>query len=179
MYHIKNKKILLLISAALIIVLSLFIMEQSQMINLFSSSQDSPHAQSGPTEDEKKLTNQADAEAKQNLIEKGGQSPSPPTTQPASSTNTALELSAQQEDNEKVTIFTKLINFYSGTCELTVTNGAKTHTQNARIYYQSEFSSCAGFSVPVNELGMGNWSIQLNVIANGNTMTKKIQFEVK
>ncbi len=102
--------------------------------------------------------------------------PAPAPSAPASKN---IELTARQEANSTVTVFTKLLNYSEGSCQLQVVNGTKTATQNAAIVYQREFSSCAGFSVPIDPLGKGTWTIRLTTNSAGTSDTKIIALEIK
>ncbi|HSX27602.1 MAG TPA: hypothetical protein VLG25_02370 [Patescibacteria group bacterium] len=113
-----------------------------------------------------------DAEKKKQAVE----NPPTPNNQNNSS---SIVLSARQESNGTVTVFTKLYNVSSGTCSLLVTNGYKQTTQTAEIIYQPEYSTCAGFSVPISKLGAGNWTIKLTVTHSDQTKTNSINYEVK
>lgn len=104
---------------------------------------------------------------KQELVDPGSGKPDESTSNnstphPASS----IDLSAKQEANNSVTVFSKLFNIGSGTCNLTVVNGNNSASQQAEVIYQSEFSTCAGFSIPIAGLGSGTWTITLSVSGN-------------
>lgn len=101
----------------------------------------------------------------------GQQQPQPaPTSQ-------QIELRAETA-GQAVTIHTKLAHASSGTCSLRIRNGEREQQQTAAIIYQPEFSSCAGFSVPVSPLGQGQWQIELTVTTDGATLTKTITHKV-
>lgn len=121
---------------------------------------------------------EAEADAKKQLIEsgdnKGEQSGGQGGSSDSNDSTMITGLSARQETNGTVTIFTKLDSETSGKCQLTVQNGAKTVTKSADIIYQPEFSTCAGFSLPISGIGYGNWTISL--AAGGST--KQISYEV-
>ena len=96
--------------------------------------------------------------------------------QPAS-TSQQIELRAETA-GQAVTVYTKLAHASSGTCSLRIRNGEHEQQQTAAIIYQPEFSSCAGFSVPVAPLGQGQWQIELTVTTDGATLTKTITHKV-
>ncbi len=129
----------------------------------------------GPTAEQKQQDAQVNADAKKQVIDKAADSNAPSTTPPT----TSIELTAKQESNNTVTVFTKLPGYSDGSCQLTTTNGASTNSQTANVIYQPEYSSCAGFSVPISALGKGTWTIKLSVTSNGTTESKTISFEVK
>jgi len=88
-----------------------------------------------------------------------------------------LTLSAS-ESNHEVTVTTKLFNYSDGTCSLTVNNGSKTTSRTAPVIYQAQFSTCAGFTIPVSALDAGTWSFSLSVTSGGITTTKTITANV-
>lgn len=90
-----------------------------------------------------------------------------------------ITLTATQSSSSAVTVSTKLVGYSDGACSLTVKNGSKSTSLSARIIYAPDFSTCAGFNVPINDLGSGNWSITLSVTSKGNTQTKTTSLEVK
>lgn len=125
----------------------------------------------GPTPEERQREADFNATTKKEFIEsrdKTGPAPEPK----------AIDLSAKQESNNNVTVFTKLTSYSNGSCQLTVTNGSKSHSQTAAVIYQPEFSSCAGFSVPIDAVGKGTWTIQLTATSGGTSETKTISQEV-
>ena len=131
---------------------------------------------------ENKLNNEKKAQTATNPSSSAGDksSPdnnsSPPYTPPASSNN--ITLSASKTSANSVTVYTKLYGYSDGTCTLDISNGAQKTTQAAPVIFQSQYSTCAGFSVPVNPLGSGTWTITLSVLSGGNTVTKSITYEV-
>jgi hypothetical protein len=167
---IKNftKQGLLVLAAILLIGGSLF-----YVLRITDKNDTNP--QNGPNAQEKKLDDAVNAELKRQVIEddKGSK---PPSNPPASS---SIEITSRQESNNTVTLFTKLIGYSNGTCDLTVINSEKTYAQSATVIYQDEFSSCAGFSVPISSLGKGRWEISLKVTSNGLSETKTHTVEVR
>ena len=61
----------------------------------------------------------------------------------------------------------------SGTCTLTLTSGSRTVTKTAEIVQNPSSSTCAGFDVPVAELGKGSWNIEIKVSSGDKNMTIK------
>lgn len=132
------------------------------------ATNDSSTAQEAEQEKANKTT-------KQDFIEKAPVAKPAPIPQDSNS----VALSASQ-DGDSVTILTKLRGFPSGVCDLAIANGNKTHSVSADVIYQPEFSSCAGFSIPVAKLGAGQWSITLKATpTGGSALTKSIPLEVK
>lgn len=177
---LKNKKFnkpLLIAGAILLVVAGGLISELSGITNFFSINQKAA---------DQRQEAQTNADAKRDFIENGPGSPtsskeSTSSTESTDDNQRKIDLSTRQEEiNNSVTVFTELHNFDSGTCNLTVTNADKTVTQSAGVIYQPEFSSCAGFSIPISQLGKGIWSINLTVSTpNSASVSKTITAEVR
>ena len=118
-------------------------------------------------------------EIKENSVAKKQAVENPRAEQPSPAPQSSnIVLSTKQEANDTVTVLTQLKNVSNGQCKLIVTNGNKSTSQTADVIYQPEYSSCAGFSVPISELGKGTWSIQLTVSSNGTSVSQTINKEV-
>jgi len=168
----KNRKILIPITILLLVGIAVAL--QKFDISNFSFLPFSESSTSSPSAEQKKQEDAANAEIKQELIEKGDDRQESSTTSPQS-----IELEARQETNETVTVLTKLSGFSRGDCVLTVQNGTRTNEQTAKVIYQEEYSSCAGFSVPIDSLGKGQWQIKLIISSEGATVRENIMFEVR
>lgn len=176
-----TKKLLLSLLAALLFAGLLFVvLEKTNVTNFIKDDQPAEAGvieDDGPTPEQKQEEEAVNAANKDQLIQKEGSQPTgKENTDPASKT---IGLSAQQESNNTVTVFTKLYNFSSGSCSLTVTNGSASNNQTAAVIYQAEYSICAGFSVPTSGLGAGTWNINLKVDSDGTSAAKDISFEVR
>lgn len=133
-----------------------------------------PTGSSVPTAAEKKEQNRTEQEDKKDFIE----TPDSVAQTPEEAAQSAgIDLAARKESNNTVTILTKLYKVSDGTCTLTLTNGSKTYSESAKVIYQPDFSTCAGFNVPKDKLGSGEWTIELSVVGNVS-VTKTITFEV-
>lgn len=104
-----------------------------------------------------------EAAAKQKFIEEQEKEPSKTdsdslTSGNQTSTPAKLELSASNNGGS-VTVMSRLSGIGDGSCNLRATNGNQSYTEEADVIYQPTYSTCAGFSVPVSELGAGNWQI--------------------
>jgi hypothetical protein len=169
------KKILFVLASLLILAALLFTLEKLNVTNFIHKKSNTAVQGQGPTAEEKAAENKVNADAKKDFIEGSSQNgSSTPTSQPQSS---SIDLSAKQETNNTVTIFTKLYGVSSGTCTLTVTNNGSVQNYTADVIYAAEYSTCAGFSIPIKT--PGNWDIQLNLNSNGQTTTKSITYQVK
>ena len=174
----KKNKLLVGLLVALLLAAVIGILEATKLTD-FIHRPVAVDTADGPTPEQEQTEADVNAALKQQLIEeeaKAAEEP-PENDTPAASTK-RIELSAKKESNNTVTVFTKLYNYSSGTCNLTVTNGSKSNSQTATVVYQPEYATCAGFSVPTSQLGTGTWNINLKVDSNGATTTKTIFFEV-
>lgn len=172
-----NKK-LLVAGLVVAVLLVLAILEKTNVTHFITLHPAAPTTVSGkgPTPEQKNQQAQTDADAKKQFIENGGSDGQTQSTSPASADK--VQISAKQESNGTVTILTKLYGVGDGTCNLTVKNGGQTTTQSADIIYQTQFSSCAGFSVPISGLGTGNWQISLSETSGGSSSTANTTLEV-
>lgn len=172
-----KKMWLLVLATVLLVLLAVAVLEKTGTINLFGSSASDTSAK-GPTPEQKAEEEKTNADAKQEYLDDTykDKDDTPVVTPPADAT---VSISAKQEGSS-VTVLTKIQSVAEGNCTLTVTNGAKSATQEAAIIYQPEFSSCAGFGVPVSALGAGTWNIKLTVLPTGGTaISKTTTLEVK
>lgn len=178
---IRNKKrplyrkplawVMTLIALALVLIIGL---ETLGVTHLFTARETN-----GPSPAQKKEKDAANAAKKKSTIEGGDTKADPYQTADPSEVNTSFDLSAKQESNGTVTVFTKLYGYSTGICKLDVTNGTKSTSQTAEAMYQPEYATCAGFSVPISSLGSGSWLIKLSVTNDGVTKDKTITYEVK
>jgi hypothetical protein len=100
-------------------------------------------------------------------------------TEPSVSTSDNIIILTSRESDGSITITTRLSQYSDGTCDLTISNNGQTHTQSATVIYQPEFSTCAGFNVPLGALGAGNWQISLTVSSKGISNIKTAQVEIR
>lgn len=61
----------------------------------------------------------------------------------------------------------------TGSCKLTLTSDSRTVTRSVEIIQNPSSSTCAGFDVPVAELGQGQWSIQIDITSGDKQATLK------
>lgn len=168
---------LLALATVLLVLLVVAVLEKTGTINLVGSSASDTSA-TGPTAEQKAEEEKTNAEGKQEFLDDTyrDKDDTPVATPPADAT---VSITAKQEGSS-VTVLTKIQSVAEGNCTLTATNGAKTTSQEAAVIYQPEFSSCAGFGVPVSSLGSGTWAIKLTVTPTGGTaISKSTTLEVK
>lgn len=154
----------------LVLVLTFVILEKTHVIDVMKAP-----ATPALTPEQEAQQKKTDRAKKQEFIKETPEAT--PVAPPQDSS--AITITAEQ-DGSTVSILTKLKDFSGGSCELSISNGAKTHTTSAEVIYQPEFSSCAGFAIPVSQLGSGQWTIVLNATPTGGSkLTKTISVEVK
>jgi|GEM_PF-4263194 len=89
---------------------------------------------------------------------------------------TSVDVSARQESNKSVTILSKIKGSTgNNNCKLSVSNNSKVVNQEADVIYQTEFSSCAGFNIPIDRLGTGVWLINLVVGDKSSSITIEVK----
>lgn len=99
-------------------------------------------------------------------------------TQPGANVSSqSISLIANQEGSS-VVILTRIQGVSSGNCKLVIANGSAHTSQSAKVIYQPEFSSCAGFSLPVSSVGVGSWDITLSV-NDSPSLIKQMSLEVR
>ncbi|QQS20170.1 hypothetical protein IPL85_01820 [Candidatus Saccharibacteria bacterium] len=173
-----SRKLALLVGVLLCLGIVIAILEKTGTTNILRMPQ---------TAEQKKVTQQAEAEkkadteAKQSFLDdsqKTTPSQDTPVSEPQPNQSN-LNLDVKQE-GETVTVLTKLSGVSSGECVLKAQNGSKSTEQQAQIIYQPEFSSCAGFNIAKSTLGVGQWQITLTVTtSSGQTLSQGQSLEVK
>ncbi len=129
-----------------------------------------------PAAIEQQSAAKVESDKKKDLIEHPTSTSGSPGPSPTTMT---IDLSARSESNGTITVLTKLFGVSNGSCSLDINNNGKHSRQTVDVIYQSEYSSCAGFSVPVSDIGSGDWTITLTVNSNGQVYNKSINFQVR
>ena len=185
--HQRSKRfriIWLSLLALLILGLLLVVLEKTHVTNFIKMPAKHTTAPAGPTKAQQQAEAQTNAASKQLLLDntvkdQSSNSTAPGTSTPATPTpTTSMTLTASQSGSSVIAL-TQIQDVAEGTCKLVASNGIKSTTQTAQIIYQPQFSSCAGFTVPVSSIGAGTWSIAVTVTpANSAATTKTITLEV-
>ncbi len=94
-----------------------------------------------------------------------GDIPSKPVNKPS---NTVEITSISENSNSKeVVVQTKLRGVGLKECTIIFTKGNSTFSEKAEVIYQSEFSTCAGFSIDTSRFSSsGEWTATLKVSKN-------------
>lgn len=134
---------------------------------------------SGPTKEQKEQEMKSSTQSKGEYLDSSYNNSTAEKTNTGTPSNHSLEITASQQ-GQTIVVLTKIYGINSGTCVLTVSNSGRTFSQKADVVYQPEYSSCAGFGVPVSSVGTGNWSISLQLNDPGhNTTSQQTTLEVK
>lgn len=148
---------------------TLFILEKTKITNFIEMNKSISDT---PSKEDIKKTKKIDDETKKQYIEQ--EAPEQSKQDPESN----VKVTASRSD-DLVIIYSKLKNFAAGECKLSITNGNNQYSLSAPIIYQPDFSSCAGFSVPVDKLGAGEWGISITASYNGIVETDSTSLEVQ
>lgn len=91
--------------------------------------------------------------------------------------NSGITITARTS-GDSVVITTELKGYSDGQCSVNITKGTQHLSQTAEVVYARDYSTCAGFSVPIESLGAGTWGISLSVSSGGSVTSKDIKYEV-
>lgn len=167
-------------SIVVIVVLSAIV---SGFLLKFSSH--SPFETSDPTTNKQKITDGtpqkntvAATKPEPNVSQTGAKGAAAPGAYSAPTSVDSIVLGVSQ-NNPNVVVTTKLYGYSDGACVLSISNGDKSTTLNAPVMFQPEYSTCAGFSMPVEQLGSGKWTMKLSITSGGKTLTKESSYEVR
>jgi len=171
-----RKKLLIIAGVVVILISTFLILEATGATHIIRSLNDQTTDTNITPEQAKE--NEINSNNKETFVtDKSNSNTSNPDVQALTSDN--ISISTQRETDGSVTILTQLKNYSDGTCDLTITNGSNKYTQTAQIIYQESFSSCAGFSVPLNSLPTGTWQISMTVTSKDIANTKTASMEVQ
>lgn len=125
-------------------------------------------ATNGQSSDSDQKQQAADDEANNKPSDGSAVTPNSPTF-----SNDSISFTTQTS-NDSLVVVTKLQSFSgSGTCTIALKNGSSSVTESAQVIYQEEYSSCAGFSIPLSKLQQsGTWNITLSVTTSKGTFSK-------
>ncbi len=178
----KNTKLIILVVALAIIAgvaLAIYIYKNQPQNSSSSSNpmRPTPSEQQGTTKNPSSNSQSSSTDQKQQAADNeantkpGGGNTGTPSSPAFSSDNISF---TTQTNNNSLVIVTRLQAFSgSGTCTVALKNGDSSVTESAQVIYQEEYSSCAGFSIPLSKLQQtGTWNITLSVTTPAGTFTK-------
>lgn len=87
---------------------------------------------------------------------------------PVDSGRIDVDFTALNQNATTVQIRSLIIQTVSGVCNLTITNGSKSKTYSASTQVFANSTTCAGFDIPVSDLGNGKWAVSLIITATDN-----------
>lgn len=170
------RNVLIILSTVIAALLIIVILEVSGITNFFgwiSGHRDTP---TGPTDEQKATQAQVDQSTKKAYIESDKNNADNTEQAPIPTDPDVVGITTHREQttsSNSLIIVTTLKGFASGTCNLSIKNGDKVYDTQVQIIYQPEYSTCAGFSVPLERLGVGSWSITLTATPTGGTALEK------
>lgn len=147
---------------------------------VYGTTGNNDSSSSQPTTEEQEAEAKQAAEDKQKFLdnEVSGNGTSETTTPDVN--EDSLLLTASQTD-DAVTVITKIYGFSGeGTCTLTLSKtGYVDILRSANILYQTEFSTCEGFSINKSQLEPGEWMISATVAVGERQLKQSINFTVE
>jgi hypothetical protein len=155
-YKHSKKKSLYILAALVLLGLAGFLAYSYLLNNENKSDTGGIHVTPAPA-----ILSSDDATAKQHYIENQAKQSTSSSNHGTNKESVKVEVAAKQ-DAKTVTVTTQIYSIGDGNCTLTVSNGAKSYSQTAQVLYQATYSTCAGFSVPVEKLGAGMWDIKVD-----------------
>lgn len=100
--------------------------------------------------------------------------PLPDDSNPPKETSDSNQISMHiSQENGNVIISTNLGYISTGTCLIKTSTG---YSQSATVMFTPEYSTCAGFSIPVSAVGTGNITFTLEVTTADATLVKSQEF---
>lgn len=139
------------------------------------NSTDNTTSRTDPTQKSKDPIDKPKSESKE--IPKAGKE--------TSSTNEADQRAEQESSSSTETTAIRIIDNYqtdselgirldigrlkSGSCSISINRGSKTVTKDAKIALVTSYYACQGFSVPLNELPAGKWTVTATAVSGGQT----------
>lgn len=124
-----------------------------------------------PTNDEIDLGNQQ----KTNTVNSA-----PEAEQPSISDSLDISFTALNQNGDTVQIRSLSTQNISGSCKLTAVNKTVSKSYTAPTQSYANSTTCAGFDIPVSDLGGGTWNLILLVTSSdGKTGSSSAKIEVK
>ena len=154
-----------LLSATFILIAGfvIFGLEKANIINLYSKPAAVQQTEgTRPVNDVKyepaTTTEQTEGDRiKQNLIDESNK-------QPQQTTKITISLSAATQDVAGGPLVVRsIVNATSGTCKLTLTQGATKKEYTNKVTNLGTYNSCNGFDIPASDLSTGQWKLNLSV----------------
>lgn len=174
----KTKKITLIgLGAVLLIAVTFAVLQATHITHFFEPAAQKQKQQATQYENNKKATTVVNGGNPSSTDSKGNTAASTGTYTPPNNTDNITITPTRQ--NDQVVLRIKLKGYSDGSCALTITNDAKSTSQTAQVVYAPDFSTCAGFSIPVSTLGSGNWNISLAVTSGGITTNQSSAYTVQ
>lgn len=134
-----------------------------------------------PTATESTAQKKVEAQQKKDFNDAESSAPTPTNPAPPATPSTPQSFDmAISQDASGLVVQAKAAGVSSGSCKLVASKGSTAITQTADVLFQPEFSTCAGFTVPSNQLVAGEWNVQLTITPpTGEALNQQRSFTVK
>ena len=155
--------LLILVSIVLIATFSLFVLEKTQVINLYSKpkiavSTEAPRPVNNVIYSPASSTDTTEGDGiKQTLIDKANK-----PTEPTSKVNVSLS-AANQDMKGGPLIVRAIVDTNGGTCNLSLSQGSINKNYSAEVINLGTYYGCKGFDIPVSDISDGEWQLTLKV----------------
>lgn len=171
-----TKKIIATIVALVLLVLAVAL--AYSYMNRQDNKESNINSTSTKSEQIKKETEDRDASTKDKRDESVVHEPEKNITPPYSGENIDNSPSLSGSINYKSVVDGNLVIrttinqvVSGGKCTLKLRNGSRVFARGSGIVQNPSSSTCEGFSVPVSELGSGNWQIEIFVFSEDRKVT--------
>lgn len=160
-----TKIILIIISILIVLGLGAFALYKTGVIKLPTDK---------PTDEKNKVSNEVNLEPPTDEQTKIGEEIKE-TSSDVQNTNLSVAISSTYIDSGLLHI-KAIINGVitsNGTCDLLMTRKSDSITisKSASTYAMPSYSTCQGFDIDINELGVGEWNAKLTVTINGESVS--------
>lgn len=93
---------------------------------------------------------------------------------------TSMQITALNQTDDTLQIRTLIQAIWStGSCELTLSNGASVVERRVDVQALPSSSTCKGFDIPLTELSGGEWSVNITATRDSDTATASIKVTVQ
>ena len=159
----KNRRLLWAGAALLAAGIVFAALEFGGVTNIFVKEEAPTTAENLPSETDNSNPYKPATDEEKKEVENSKANSRPPGNSPSTIPSTVVIESAQQQNEFKsVVVKTQLTGNGWASCKLTMTKGSNKVVKTAETLYQSAYSICLGFSVPLDELSeSGQWQVKL------------------
>lgn len=167
-------------TAALLFTFGLFVMEKTQVINLYNKPADNNKAAPARPVNDVQYT-PADPTDNDEINQKKGDGTIDSQNQVASGSpiNVVLTAAGQDVVGGPVVIKVLLTDTTSGTCDIALTQNDIKKSYSSSVINAGNYYTCDGFEIPLDELGVGKWDLNATVTSTDRSGSASQTLEVK